>query len=252
MISAKHRITACSLLIAVLFPLTIRTARARQAASAYEAFKAQLQWTDFKPLFISHETFTSGPQLKGFGLFLLQGDWQKALKAWPDITYQPVMAFHFDRNHDAYLTLSPSLLNGTNGNLLIFDSGGRLMASGVVAGDYGDEGYYTTTFGWIRDLNNDRQLDLLLRVQTTRPSEDASRKVYATDKLSSRIWTGKSFKDDPPKARDSLKLETDQDVGTFRLETIRQWDSDPRAMQAAIRTYEDGLEPIPAILTLLK
>ena len=245
MIRARNRIIACIILMAALGPLMLRTTGAQQSTSDYNAFKSRLQWTDFKPLFISHETFTSGPALKGSSLLMLRGDWQKALKAWPDISYQPVMAFHFDQTHDAFLIQSPSLLNGTNVNLLVFDSEGRLTASEVVAGDFGDEGNYTTTFGWIRDLNNDRQLDLLLRVQTTRLSEDSSRKEYATDMLSSRIWNKTSFQDAPLKDSERLKLETDQDVGAFRLESIRRWDADPRFRQAAILTYEEWFRTYP-------
>ena len=240
MIRASNRIFACIILIVALCPLALLSC-AQHAADDYKAFQTRIKFEELKPLFISHETFTSSPELRGSSLLMLRGDWQKAIKAWPDISYQPVMAFHFDQTHDAFLILSPSLLNGQNVNLLVFDSEGRLIASEVVAGDFGDEGSYTTTFGWIRDLNNDRQLDLLLRVQTTRLSEDSSRKEYATDKLSSRIWSGTGFQDAPLKDSERLKLETDQDVGTFRLESIRGWDADPRFRQAAILTYEEWL-----------
>jgi len=246
MTRARHRITACSVvIIATLGLLTLRTTSAQQAANAYTAFKALFKPADIKSLFVDPTMPAAGPALRGPSLKFLPQDWQEKAATYRDVAYEPVMTFPFDPDHDAYLVLTPSLLNGKNVNLLVFSSGGTLVSAEIIAGEYGDEGNYATTFGWIRDLNGDHQLDLLLREQQLALHEDNSTQLYAADKLNCKLWNGTSFKNAALPNKSQLKKETDEAVGNFRLDRIKLWASDPRTGKFAIKTYEIWLKTYP-------
>jgi len=232
-----------SVVVIVAAASPIVSIQAKPAAS-YQEFQALFEWREFKPLFFSPETETKTAPIGGDALSFLPADWQAEVKLYANSPYQPITAFHFSKDLDAYVILGPSELNGRKVHLLIMNSRGSLIAKEVLASLAGDEGFYRIQFGWLRDLNGDNQPDIVVRVHKTTEAGDGA-KEFAGNIISAKTWNGRGFASYTPASVGKLIRETDEDTGSYWLERYRQWDSDPRMKDGAVRAYRQWLSAFP-------
>jgi hypothetical protein len=156
-----------------------------------------------------------------------------------------VAAFPFADKLDAYLVRGESELNDRNVSVIIFREDGQLMDIQLIAGRKGDEGYYDEHFGWIRDLNGDGVPDLLISEQLASPSKDSSYDEYKTQPLRQKTWNGRRFLPSGFSISPQVRILIQEDLGSFRLQQFRRWDSDPRSRSAAIQSYELWIKAYP-------
>ena len=211
----------------------------------YVAFRTAFKRAAFKPIFITSQTASSGSPLEGPALVFLISRVGNPPPPFLIGPFEPVAAFPFADKLDGYLIRGSSELNDRNISLVIIRSDGVLKDVQLVAGRKGDEGYYDEHFGWIRDLNGDAVPDLLIREQFAKPSKDESYDVYEERPLRQKTWDGNRFVNSQFPITAPIRSLTDENLGTFRLEQFRRWDSDPRASSAAIHSYEIWIRTYP-------
>src|SRR6266853_1480531 len=190
-----------SVVVIVAAASPIVSIQAKPAAS-YQEFQALFEWREFKPLFFSPETETKTAPIGGDALSFLPADWQAEVKLYANSPYQPITAFHFSKDLDAYVILGPSELNGRN------------------------------------------QPDIVVRVHKTTEAGDGA-KEFAGNIISAKTWNGRGFASYTPASVGKLIRETDEDTGSYWLERYRQWDSDPRMKDGAVRAYRQWLSAFP-------
>jgi len=236
-----------ALIIFSMAALSLKIGAAPQdGASGYNAFRKAFHQIELKPMYLTFETRAEGPALQGTTADFLMLKTRKAKPAFFNGPFEPVAEFRFAKNLDAFLIKGPSELNDRNISLVIFRDGGQLMDIVLVAGRKGDEGYYDEQFGWIRDLNGDGIPELLLDEQLARLSQDASYEEYLIKPLRQKSWNGERMVSSKyPVTKEILKV-IEENVGTFRLEWLQSWTSDPRARSAAIHSYENWIKLYPS------
>jgi len=222
-------------IIAVASPMASRHAN---PVANFKEFQALFEWKEFQPLFFSPETESKTAPIDGDAVSFLPADWHGTP------SYQPIMAFHFNEKLDAYIILGPSELNGKKVNLLVMNSSGSIIAKEVVSALAGDEGFYRIQFGWLRDLNGDKQPDMVIRVHKTTDVGDGA-KEFARNIVIAKVWNGRRFESYTPASVGKLIRETDEDTGTYWLQRYRQWDSNPRVKDVAILAYRQWLAAFP-------
>jgi hypothetical protein len=231
----RHFLFLAAFIVTAVSPMS--STHARPVAN-YNEFQALFEWKEFQPLFFSPEMETTTAPIEGDALSFLPTDWQGTSP------YQPILAFHFNQELDAYVILGPSELNGKKVNLLVMNSSGRILAKEVVSALAGDEGFYRIQFGWLRDLNGDHQPDLVIRVHKTTEAGDGA-KEFARNIVSAKVWNGRGFASYTPASVGKLIRETDEDTGSYWLQRYRQWNSDSRMRDGAVLAYRQWLAAFP-------
>jgi hypothetical protein len=211
----------------------------------YVAFRSAFKRAAFRPIFITSETTSNGPALEGPALEFLNSRVGSPPPPFLIGPFEPVAAFPFANQLHGYLIRGSSELNESNISLVVIRNDGVLKDVQLAAGRKGDEGYYDEHFGWIRDLNGDAVPDLLIREQFAKLSSDASYEEYEERPLRQKTWNGNRFVNSNFPITAPIRKLTDENLGTFRLEQFRRWDSDPRGHSAAIHSYEIWIRMYP-------